>query len=70
MHLVYDIYFIFCRRSRINNIVTQITYIINTVVRGGVHFYNVENAAVQYTPAYLTFVAGIAVFTVYTVDCP
>ena len=68
MNLVDNIHPIFCVNGSIVSLVTQITDIVNTVVAGGVDLDNVKYRAVVNTLANRTFVAGIAVVGMRTVD--
>ena len=68
MNLVNYIHPVFCVDGSIVSLVTQITDIVNTVVAGGVGLENVKYRTVVNSLANGTFVSGIAVVGMRTVD--
>ena len=68
MHLVDDVHFIlgFCRHE--HDFITDPADIIYTVITGGVHLNDIKKRAVDDAFTDLTFIAGIAVDRMLTVD--
>ena len=68
MNLVDNIHPVFRVYGSIVSLVTQITDVVNAVVAGGVDLDNVKYRTVVNSLANRTFVAGIAVVGMRTVD--
>ena len=67
VHLVDDIHFFSALAGGVVGFIPNGAHIVYTVVGGGVHFHNIQNAAIVNAAADLTFAAGIALHAVRAV---
>ncbi len=68
MNLVDYIHAVFLPWRGEIDLVPYLPDVVHAVVGGGVYFLHVENRSVVDTPAYFTFVAGLAVLRMKAVD--